>query len=325
MPSDRVLARVDEVVPQGVTHVGFVLSDVDGAVSLHEPASPTHGVTVTLPRVKVGPGEPYSRAVNRCLKEVIGWEAESLFPIHQVWVTPNSATFFFAGWTTRRTPVGTLSLRWQTPDEAQALLAQAPYAPTRQRNLGALAAVRGMCLSPYRRVQEMVRELHRMGYERLRAPAYLYPLAWRCPVVPASWTLREHGGTYQEVSLEHALAAGAGHTTYTGAAGQESLFTHFPMGNVEFASPHELAEGFLRLRPAIALAGWGPDAEYVTWFQQALDVLRPHGLYYAFGEGQSPRDSLYTLFSTVGAVRLPPPGQSSRAEWGEFERRHAHE
>lgn len=325
MPSDRVLAKVDEVVPQGVTHVGFVLSDVDGAVSLHEPASPSHGGTVTLPRVKVGAGEPYSRAVNRCLEEVIGWEAESLFPINQVWVTPNSATFFFAGWTARRTPLGASALRWQTPDEAQSLLAQTPYTPTRQRNLGALAAVRGMCLSPYRRVLEMVRVLHQMGYERLRAPAYLYPLAWRCPVVLASWTLREHGGMYEEVSFKNALAAVEGYTTYSGATGQETPFQDFPMGNVEFASARELAEGFLRLRPATALAGWGPDPEYVAWLQHALDVLRPHGIYYAFGEGESPRDSLYTLFSRVGAVRLPPPGQSSKAEWEEFERRHAQE
>jgi hypothetical protein len=214
MPSDRVLARVDEVVPQGVTHVGFVLSDVDGAVSLHEPTSPSHGVTVTLPRVKVEPGEPFSRAVNRCREEVIGCETESLFPIRQVWVTPNSATFFFAGWTTQRRPVGAPALRWQTPDEAEELLTQIPYAPTRQRNLGALTAVRGMCLSPYRRVLEMVRELHRMGYERLRAPAYEGPMGWRCPVVPASWTLREHGGLFEQICLEHAFASGAGNTTY---------------------------------------------------------------------------------------------------------------
>ena len=26
----------------------------------------------------------------------------------------------------------------------------------------------------------MVRELHQLGFERLRVPAYEYPLAWRC-------------------------------------------------------------------------------------------------------------------------------------------------
>jgi hypothetical protein len=39
------------------------------------------------------------------------------------------------------------------------------------------------------------------------------------------------------------------------------------MRNLEFASPRDLAEAFLRLRQAVAFAGWGPDPEYAAWFR----------------------------------------------------------
>ena len=60
-------------------------------------------------------------------------------------------------------------------------------AASRERDLAVLRHALGMDLCPYRRVLLMLGELHRMGFQRLRAPAYMYGggLSWRCPVIPA--------------------------------------------------------------------------------------------------------------------------------------------
>lgn len=70
MLHERVLQRIDAIVPSDVTHVGFVLRDFTGAVSVLMPEIPKHGVTATLPRAQRYPGERPSDAVQRCLQEV---------------------------------------------------------------------------------------------------------------------------------------------------------------------------------------------------------------------------------------------------------------
>jgi len=319
MFSERVLRRIDEVVRSEATHIGFVLRDIAGAVSILEPDSPKSGVTATLPRVKRGPGERPSAAVIRCLREVIGLEAEFAFPVPEVWVTPNSRTYYFAGAVHAISPTCGSELRWCLVEEARSALGKVIYAPTRNRNLAVLDRVCVMCLTPYRRVLDMVCELHRLGYEQLRAPAYEYPLAWRCPVVPASWTLKKHGGLFTNCGLGSDRIS---RTTYTAGNGQVGLFQDYDAANIEFATPRELAEEFVRLSPEMAFAGWGPDPKYVKWLKTALKQLGPHGLYYSFGEMASSGDSLYTLFSMVDSIKLPPPGHSTELEWEEFAKRH---
>jgi hypothetical protein len=316
MLDQRVLARIDEIVPSETTHVGFVLRDITGAVSILRSDAPKSGVTSTLPRVKREPGERPSDSVLRCLRQVIGADVFFAFPIREVWHTPNSRTFYFAGAVHDISPQYAPQLRWYGIEKARGVLGTVPYAPTRERNLAVLDRVCGMCLSPYRRVLEMVGELHRMGYERLRAPAYEYASgAWRCPVVPAAWTLKEHGGLFANNGLNLDWISEA---TYTGAAGQLALIQDHAPANIEFATPRDLAEEFIRVRPRIAFAGWGPDPRYAKWFQSTLKLLGPHGLYYSFAEMMSPRDSLYAVFSTVESVKLPPPGHSTEAEWSSF-------
>lgn len=176
-----------------------------------------------------------------------------------------------------------------------------------------------MYLSPYRRVLLMVRELHLMGFERLRAPAYQYPLAWRCPVVPAAWTYREHGGKFAQPHhlLERYFNMSLPYYTYSSATGQHP----FGLPDVTFAGPRELAEKFLWERREIAFAGWGPDPEYVEWFRQMLEMTKPNGLISAFSEYKEPRDSLYALMAPVCTVPLPPPGSISEVEFDRFDRR----
>jgi hypothetical protein len=330
MPSEQVMAKVDQVVPAGVTHIGFALRDLEGRLAIERRKHSPYGITATFPRARIQPGEKPSSALNRCLSERIGHSAAFAFPVSSIWVTPNSTTFYFAGCITPSSPELISpelkhGMRWYSPDDATRLIEESLYGPTKQRDLGVLDRVQKMCLSPYRRVLEMVMELHCLGYERLRAPAYMYPLAWRCPVVPASWTLREHGGLFHSPQSDNGLVPHEGYVGYSASANQDLLFRDFPLRNLEFASPRELTEGFLRLRPAIALAGWGPDPEYVDWLQKTLDLLKPYGLYYSGGEYQSPRDTLYTVFSRIDAVPLPPPGHSTEAEWEVFEKKYGQE
>jgi len=144
-------------------------------------------------------------------------DAEFAFPIPEVWSTPNSRTFYFAGAVHAIKPDCSPELRWYEDEQAWLALEEVAYAPTRERNLAVAERVCGMALSPYRRILEMVGELHRMGYERLRAPAYEYASgAWRCPVIPAAWTLKEHGGLFTTHGIELDWISGA---TYSAAAG----------------------------------------------------------------------------------------------------------
>jgi len=144
--------------------------------------------------------------------------------------------------------------------------------------------------------------------------------AWHCPVVPPAWTLKEHGGLF----TTHGLGlCSVSESTYTAATGQLALLKDYATANIEFATPREMAEELVRMRPEIAYAGWGPDLiRYVKWFRTALKQLRLHGLYYSFADRVPPRDSVYTLLSTVESIELPPRGLSTEAEWSKFAEQH---
>src|SRR5262245_39950938 len=97
MDQAGVFASVDSVVPKGVSHIGCVIVNVFGDFLLKEPKTHPYGVSLTFPRVKAGPGEPYSRALACCIEEEIGFGPVAFYPIESVWTTSHSTTFFFAG------------------------------------------------------------------------------------------------------------------------------------------------------------------------------------------------------------------------------------
>ena len=320
------MARVDEIVPDAVNFLGQVLVNFRGQVAVVRPSVPKYGVTATLPKVRRQPGERPSDALSRCWFERLGIPPEWVFPIRQVWSTPNSVSYFFAGGISSRDASVSHGATWCDPDEARQLLSASVPGPGRDRDLNALAAVTGMCLSPHRRMLEMVRELHRMGYEQLRACCYLYALGtWRCPVIPAGWTFREHGGMFRPASsINDALFANGseGYVTYSSANDQGSVFKNFYVPDVEFASPRQLAEAFVFQRPLVAYAGRGPDPEYVRWFDRTLETLRPFGVYYAFAEFEDETDYLYTAHTECDKIPLPPPGPHPRALWENYDPKH---
>lgn len=319
---EEVVEAVDVGVPAGISHIGFVATSAAGEFLVTEPQGHPNGVSATFSKVKVGVGERPLQALIRCLRQRVGQAALSVFPVPAVWVSTNSRGYYFAGLLKDEnlpSPENMTGLRWLPRDRAEREIRKSQNLASRTRDLGLLEAVANMCLSPYRRVLLMVRELHLIGFERLRAPAYEYPVSWRCPVVPATWTYREHGGRFaghhpslgrllEETSLDH---------TYSSAAGQHP----FGWTNATFATPQELARKFLRERREIAFAGWGPDPQYAEWFRRMLEATKPNGLISAFSDYDEAADYLYALEAPVRTIPLPPPGLASQAEFDDFDRR----
>lgn len=318
MFADELRVHIDSVVPAGVTHVGFVAANVYGDFLITEPTGHPHGVSATFNKTKVKSGERHSETLSRCLREQIGEPPDGIFPIPVTWVTANSTGFYFAGMIRNEgQPIANQAVRtfWCNRDEAHRRIEQSKNHESQRRDLALLAAASQMCLSPYRRILLMVRELHQLGFERLRAPAYDYPLAWRCPIVPAYWTLRSHGGMFEDPfsQMERWFGEAACKHTYSSAGGQFP----FEWSDVAFSPPRELALRFVRERREIACAGWGPDAEYARWLESALEATKPNGLYYAFAEYQEPTEYLYTHMTRVDRIPLPPPGSASKGELSE--------
>jgi len=279
---------IDSVVTNGITHLGFVVTNVFGQYLVTEPNGHPYGVTATFNKVKVKPDERPCHTVERCLREQVGQGVLGVFPIPVVWSTANSNGFYFAGMMENDgQPVPNQSNRmtWCDAQEAERRIGGSGNQESRRRDLGLMAAASEMCLSPYRRILLMVRELHRLGFERLRAPAYQYPLAWRCPIVPAYWTLRSHGGMYEEPfsQMEHWFGTKVCRHCYSSANGQFP----FEWNDAAFDTPRELALRFVREQREIACAGWGPDPQYAQWFEGVLEMTKPNGLYYGEEKGTS--------------------------------------
>lgn len=100
----------------------------------------------------------------------------------------------------------------------------------------------------------MVRELHRAGYQRLRARPSLAPsgLYWRCEIVAAV------GATER--------------TGYFGGASYSSASkdVFFGWRDAGGKSPQELADMFVERFPDMANAGFGKDQLYADWFANML-------------------------------------------------------
>ena len=132
-------------------------------------------------------------------------------------------------------------LHWLPYGRAKEKLDASQNAVSRSRDLAILQAANDMCLCPFRRVLLMVKELHAMGFERMRAAPYMHPLAWRCPVVPAAWTLTDHGGLVADVafadSFARSLTLNEVRHTYSSADSQQP----FQWTSAAFMTPKELA------------------------------------------------------------------------------------
>ena len=150
-----------------------------------------------------------------------------------------------------------------------------------------------------RRLLLMVAELHKLGYEGLRATPFLSPSGcyWHCAIVPASLTRRTHGARLAENVDNETLPR------YS--SGDED--NYFGWANMKPKSPLILAKRHVVEFPKFAEQGRHADPAYIRWFTDMLEATAPNGVIYAFADMESPTDRMFISFCDEGVVvRVPP-------------------
>jgi len=242
---------------EGVSHIGFIAFDVRNHVLVIEPEDEPYGVTATLPRVGVKPDESAAMTLNRCLKEKVGWWTTSAFPIHNIWVTENSSTYYFTGMIkdNDELPEGKLPRSsWHPLDVVRSKIKTSKNRTTRNRDLAALEMASRIERSLFRRILLMLRLLHRRGFARLQAAPWLHqngyikpPGRWTCSIV-TSVVMRADNGAFtdgdQMNRLRETLQITQHHDPF------ETLGSHHPFHWTDalFDSPEQLADKFFRVR-----------------------------------------------------------------------------
>jgi hypothetical protein len=151
-----------------------------------------------------------------------------------------------------------------------------------------------------RRLLLMVRELHLMGYERLRiAPSVrVAERCWWCSITHTCNIQRNHGAKVidrdRDVAVYNSL--------------QENQF--FDWIDALFDSPRELAEKFVVRFPDLAKKGAGKDTAYARWYAEMIGRSDPLGVPYAEAYWDFPKDCL-PFFNLPEGMKfdLPPGGE----------------
>ena len=149
-----------------------------------------------------------------------------------------------------------------------------------------------------RRLFLMLAELHKLGYEGLRATPYLSASGcnWRCCIVPASLPHRVHGARLADDVVYESLPR------YSSADGD----WYFGWA-MKRKTPLALAMRFIAEFPQFAEQGKHPDPAYVRWFADMLELTAPVGVVTAFGDWEPPVDRMLTDFCNEGVVVPLPP------------------
>jgi hypothetical protein len=165
-----------------------------------------------------------------------------------------------------------------------------------------------------RRLLLMLRELHRTGYERLRAVTGLSPSGchWRLQITPAigvalpdqavDFMARQNRGVaigdwVVYVSLNHAF--------YSTGSSAEHAEQCFGWTDAAEDSPRQLADKFIQRFPAVVAEGKGSDPEYARWYADMIEATEPEGLVFMYADWDMPSDHIPA--SNMEGVRIPPP------------------
>lgn len=175
---------LDQARGPDVTRVVLVPVHSNGRVLVSAPHG--HPCKVSRPA-----GERIEDAAARWPGEEVVAAALSIHPIRGDRDAPQGKGAYFAVLITEQTDSVSsdgADLHWRTNAEARAALNASANATSGRRALGLLDSVGRMRLSPYRSGPLMVRELHLLGFERLRAICCIgEDGTWRCRVAPAAW------------------------------------------------------------------------------------------------------------------------------------------
>jgi hypothetical protein len=156
--------------------------------------------------------------------------------------------------------------------------------------------IKNMSQETCRKVLELVRELHRRGYERLRiAPGMSASgMHWRCAITPVSNISPDHGARIVD---------------YEGLAAHYSSADDcavFGWTEIDDLAPSLLADRFVGTFPEIAAAGLGEDPAYVEWYREMLEAIGADALPIAYADWDFPDDRLPTVGRRKLKLLLPP-------------------
>ena len=316
MFGDDVAAAVLASAPEGVSHLGFIAFDIRDHVLVLEPENHPVGVTATLPRVWVQSGDSPLTVFRRCLKEKVGRRATSAFPSRLVWVTENSSTFYFTGLVRDADELSEdLGIRrsWLPLEVARSKIDASHNRQTRNRDRAALIVAAPVQRSLLRRILLMVRELHGMGFGRLRAAPWMYqngymtpPGNWTCFVVPAIVVSTENGAMTDGERLDQlrkTLRIIQHHDPFETPGDHQP----FKWTDALFDTPAQLAEKFFERFRDLCFVGWDSDPKYGQWYDQMLEATAPNGVFYPVVGDNNRVATAYTVDECWLESPPPPP------------------
>lgn len=175
------------------------------------------------------------------------------------------------------------------------------------------------------RVVSMLAELHKAGFQRLRAMPFSSPsgMHWRFRIAPVDLFHRNHGAIAAdeftpEVAREPRLRMLAEvMACYSSGQAESSVF--FNWTDAAEDSARDLAAKFLGRFPVICGAGAGWDYAYAGWFQRVVGLAEqglfpvvmddsvspsPNGIFLA-----NKRPAAWGDFAGLRELPLPPPGE----------------
>ncbi len=168
------------------------------------------------------------------------------------------------------------------------------------------------------RVLAMVGELHRRGYQKLRAMPYLSASGsyWRCCIGPDTLFYRDHGAYLSDIGLDDASPAKDLIARYT--TGSDNHY--FDWRDAETDDARALADKFIIRFATLARQGEGWSYDYAGWYQRLLGLAERGWMPIVLSDDLSPtmlnqinlQDVRPAGWRTDNDVRptlpLPPPG-----------------
>jgi hypothetical protein len=166
-----------------------------------------------------------------------------------------------------------------------------------------------------RRLLLMLRELHRRGYERLRAVTGLSPSGchWRLWITPATGLVGPGQGSDFMARQNQGVAVGdwvvyindGNMACYSTGSSAEAAQRCFGWTDAAEDSPCQLAEKFIERFPTVVAEGKGSDADYAHWYASMIEATEPEGLIFMYADWEMPSDHIPVL--NMEEVRIPPP------------------
>jgi hypothetical protein len=169
-------------------------------------------------------------------------------------------------------------------------------------------------LSMPRRLLLMLRELHQMGYERLRAVTGLSPSGchWRLQITPAIGIAIPGEGVDFMARQNRGVAVGdwvvyvrGNHAFYSTGSSAEDTEECFGWPDAADNLPRQIAAKFIERFPSVVCEGKGRDPDYARWYDEMIEATEPEGLISMYADWEMPSDHIPVF--NMEQVRIPPP------------------